>query len=92
MTNILYVNHDPDYWEAPNQWRPERFLSSDADLLPSFHESRRRLITNRTLTKIFVCTNLLYLFPKRDQVTVVVLFTNVACFNAACKLEALFPT
>ncbi len=42
--NTWTLHHDPEFWEDPDQFRPERFLDSDGNILPPDHPRRKHLL------------------------------------------------
>ena len=44
LVHTWAAHHDPDVWEDPYVYRPERFLDSDGQLLPTDHPTRRKLL------------------------------------------------
>ena len=42
MINVYGVDHDPDVWDDPYEFNPERFLDPDGKLLPPDHINRKR--------------------------------------------------
>lgn len=34
FTNLWSLHHDPDFWDAPNEFRPQRFLDKDGKFVP----------------------------------------------------------
>ena len=42
--NTWEQNHDPDYWEDPWTFKPERFLDEQGHLVGPDHPNRRRYI------------------------------------------------
>ena len=34
FTNLWSLHHDPDFWDAPNDFRPQRFLDKDGKFVP----------------------------------------------------------
>ena len=44
FVNLWAINHDPDFWEDPYDYKPERFLNAEGVLLPPEHPRIRRVI------------------------------------------------
>ena len=42
--NLWAIHHDPDFWEDPYSYKPERFLTAEGELLPPEHPKRRRVM------------------------------------------------
>ena len=42
--DIWGMHNDPEFWQDPDVYRPERFLDSDGDMLPADHPNRKRLM------------------------------------------------
>ena len=40
MVNLWAINHDPDFWEDPYDYKPERFLNTEGELLSPEHPRR----------------------------------------------------
>ena len=45
FVNVWAINHDPDFWDDPYDYKPERFLNAEGELLPPEHPRRRRVMT-----------------------------------------------
>ena len=45
MMNLYNLHHDERYWEDPWEFRPERFLTEDGEVVPLNHIKRMRYIT-----------------------------------------------
>ena len=43
-SNTWTLHHDPEFWEDPDRFRPERFLDSDGNILPPDHPRRKHLL------------------------------------------------
>ena len=42
QVNIFNLSHDERYWDSPWEFKPERFLNENGDLLPAEHVNRKR--------------------------------------------------
>ena len=42
--NLWDLHHNEEYWDAPWEFRPDRFLSEDGTLVPPGHTNRRRWV------------------------------------------------
>ena len=42
--NSWKIHHDPEFWEDPFVYKPERFLTDDGQLLPSDHPKMQQII------------------------------------------------
>ena len=40
FVNLWAINHDPDFWEDPYDYKPERFLNAEDELLSPEHPRR----------------------------------------------------
>ena len=45
FANVWYIHHDPKLWTDPWNFRPERFLDSEGQLLSHEHELRQAVVT-----------------------------------------------
>ena len=43
LSNVWFIHHDPQFWDAPWEFRPQRFLDDSGNLLPTTHENMRRI-------------------------------------------------
>ena len=44
FVNLWAINHDPNFWDDPFDYKPERFLNAEGELLPPEHPRRRRVM------------------------------------------------
>ena len=44
LTNVWALHHDPELWDEPWEFRPERFLDDTGHILPADHDVRRHLL------------------------------------------------
>ena len=42
--DVFTINHDPEYWEDPWTFNPERFLDEQGQLVGTDHVTRRRSV------------------------------------------------
>ena len=42
LFNMWKLNHNPDYWDEPWEFRPERFLDEDGTVVKPDHINRKR--------------------------------------------------
>ena len=42
LFNLWKLHHNPDYWDEPWEFRPERFLDDDGTVVQPDHINRRR--------------------------------------------------
>ncbi len=67
ITNLWALHHDPEFWEDPEEFRPERFLDEHGDLVSADHPNRKNLMPfgagprvclgeSLALTRLFVWT------------------------------------
>ena len=63
FVNLWGINHDPDCWDEPFEFKPERFLNEDGDVLPPFSMSYLPFSTGRRVCLGESLSNaILYLF------------------------------
>ena len=43
-TNLWGLHHDPDFWDEPYSFIPERFIDTDGNMVPADHPNRKHLI------------------------------------------------
>ncbi len=43
--DIYSMNHDPEYWEDPWTFNPDRFLDDEGQLVGADHPNRRRWVS-----------------------------------------------
>ena len=43
--NIYGLHHDPDFWKDPDNFRPERFLDENDELVPADHPNRKHTMS-----------------------------------------------
>ena len=44
--DVFTINHDPEYWEDPWTFNPERFLDEQGQLVGVDHVNRRRFVSD----------------------------------------------
>ena len=44
ITNLWQLHHEKAFWADPDNFRPERFLDADGNLLPADHPNRKHLM------------------------------------------------
>ncbi|ELU07687.1 hypothetical protein CAPTEDRAFT_96227 [Capitella teleta] len=44
MANLWHLHHDEDFWDAPFEFKPERFLDEQGKLLSSSHPNRKHVM------------------------------------------------
>ncbi len=54
FTNLWGLHHDPDVWDNPESFQPERFLDDDGHLIPADHIYRRNLMPFGAGTRVCV--------------------------------------
>lgn len=66
IPNIAEINHDPDFWGDPKNFRPERFLKDDGqfnkDFSLPFGAGKSDLLFLSYLFVIYICKYFIYLF------------------------------
>lgn len=45
LLNLWALHHDEDFWDAPYEFCPERFLDDDGQLVSASHDNRRHLMS-----------------------------------------------
>lgn len=48
LSNLWHIHHDPERWNEPWSFKPERFLDSEGKLLPPGHANRRNFLAFST--------------------------------------------
>ena len=48
LSNLWHIHHDPERWREPWEFKPERFLDLEGDLLPPEHATRRNFLAFST--------------------------------------------
>ena len=48
LSNLWHIHHDPERWDEPWSFKPERFLNTEAKLLPPDHINRRNFLAFST--------------------------------------------
>lgn len=44
LNNLWALHHDDKFWEAPYEFKPERFLDADGDVVSASHPNRKHLM------------------------------------------------
>ncbi len=44
LPNLWALHHDPEFWKDPEEFRPERFLDEDGNVVPADHANRKHLM------------------------------------------------
>ncbi|XP_060598049.1 cytochrome P450 2C31-like [Ruditapes philippinarum] len=45
LSNIWFIHHDPEFWDKPWEFHPQRFLDETGNLVPADHDNMRRIAT-----------------------------------------------
>ena len=48
LSNVWHIHHDPERWDAPWSFKPERFLDAEGNLIPPEHKNRRNFLAFST--------------------------------------------
>ena len=54
ITSLWTLHHDEDFWDEPFNFKPERFLDAQGELVPADHPNRKHLMPFGAGTRVCV--------------------------------------
>ena len=92
IANIWYIHHDPKIWGDPWNFRPERFLNEDGQLLPREHIYRRKYLFYCLYKPTYVDSHRRHVIFLKKKKTTFFSFTMIYGRQAECSIIILtFP-